>query len=161
MTNTITILAIVVLVGFGVQSAYACTESDVQHWGVVAATPFQSFIHPSLGNWDAGFRNIILELNPDVPIIAGVIAAEKLNEDGWTVLSTGDPITPSDFNLVFLEHYSTICKDGFEQIIGGMLLQPDAMTLALAYGIANSVWMAPLVIGIGAGIYLTKSKWKR
>ena len=46
-------------------------------------------------------------------------------------------------------------------MIGGMLLQPDAMTLALAYTIANSVWMAPLAIGIGAGVYLTKSKWKK
>jgi len=31
MTNTITILAIV-LVGFSVPSAFACTEGNVQHW---------------------------------------------------------------------------------------------------------------------------------
>ena len=57
--------------------------------------------------------------------------------------------------------YSTECINGVQQMIGGMLLQPDAMTLALAYTIANSVWMAPLAIGIGAGVYLTKSKWKK
>jgi len=45
--------------------------------------------------------------------------------------------------------------------VGGFLLQPDDTALFLAYGIANSVWMAPLAIGIGAGIYLTKNKWKR
>jgi len=45
--------------------------------------------------------------------------------------------------------------------IGGLLLQPDTTALFLAYGIANAVWMAPLAIGIGAGVYLTKSKWKR
>jgi len=50
---------------------------------------------------------------------------------------------------------------GLTQMIGRMLIQPDAMTLALAYGITNSIWMAPLAIGIGAGVYLTKSKLKK
>jgi len=46
-------------------------------------------------------------------------------------------------------------------IVGGFLLQPDNVALFLAYGIANAVWMAPLAIGIGAGVYLTKSKLKK
>ena len=46
-------------------------------------------------------------------------------------------------------------------IVGGFLLQPDNVALFLAYGIANAVWMAPLAIGIAAGVYLTKSKWKK
>ena len=46
-------------------------------------------------------------------------------------------------------------------IIGGFLLQPDTTALFLAYGIANAVWMAPLAIGVGAGVYLTKTKLKK
>jgi hypothetical protein len=46
-------------------------------------------------------------------------------------------------------------------IVGGLLLQPNDISLFLAYGIANSFWMAPLAIGVGAGVYLTRTKWKK
>ncbi len=58
--------------------------------------------------------------------------------------------------------FTIICAKVVQNnIIGGMLIQPDNFALFLAYGIANAVWMAPLVIGIGAGVYLTKAKWKK
>jgi len=46
-------------------------------------------------------------------------------------------------------------------IIGGLLLEPDTTALFLAYGIANAIWIAPTMAGLAAGIYLTKNKWKR
>ncbi len=48
-----------------------------------------------------------------------------------------------------------------EITVGGTLIPIDSTSLLLAYGIANSIWMAPLAIGIGAGVYLTKSRWKK
>jgi len=50
---------------------------------------------------------------------------------------------------------------GMDSVIGGLLLQPNDTALFLAYGIANAIWIAPTIAGLGAGIYLTKSKWKR
>lgn len=44
--------------------------------------------------------------------------------------------------------------------VGGMLLLPDTTALFLSYGIANAIWLVPTLAGIGAGIYLTKSKLK-
>jgi hypothetical protein len=62
--------------------------------------------------------------------------------------------------------FNPICKElsiveFLNSIIGGMFLEPDSSALFLAYGIANAFWIAPLAIGVGAGVYLTKSKLKK
>lgn len=46
-------------------------------------------------------------------------------------------------------------------LIGGSLVKPDNTSLLLAYTFVNSWWMLPIAIGIGAGVYLTKSRWNR
>jgi len=43
--------------------------------------------------------------------------------------------------------------------VGGKFLQIDMISILLAYAIVNAVWMAPIGIGIGVGIYLVKRKF--
>ncbi len=42
--------------------------------------------------------------------------------------------------------------------VGGKFLQIDTISILLAYAIVNAVWMAPIGIGIGLGLYLVKRK---
>ena len=51
----------------------------------------------------------------------------------------------------------------YEKIVlcGKGYISTDATAMFLAYGIANAIWIAPTMAGLAAGIYLTKSKWKR
>ena len=168
MTNTITILAIVALVGISVPSAFACSEGNVQHWNNVQITLENSLPHTTEPTLPPGTHILlpIPTMGPELLVndFRDQIVAERLNELGYTQVD-GDPVDVFDIENVDFNPdrvgYSTICKNGVQQMIGGMLLQPDTMTLALAYTITNSIWIAPLAIGAGAGIYLTKSKWKR
>ena len=45
--------------------------------------------------------------------------------------------------------------------IGGEWQSTDTVALFIGYSVLNAYWLAPALTGIGAGIYLTKSKWKR
>jgi len=47
------------------------------------------------------------------------------------------------------------------EIVGGTLLSIDTTTLLLGYGIVNAIWLAPTLAGIGIGVYLVKTKWKK
>ena len=164
MTKIITILAIV-LIGFGIQSAYACAEDDVQHWVNVRAEPstviIESSTHIIRGSFTIPISSEIFEFE-DVFFKV----ADRLNELGYFVSDGGGarPVEVSD--LVITQDaisgpYSTICNDGIFNTVGGMFLQPDATALLIGYAIANSIWMAPIAVGLGAGIYLTKTKWKK
>ena len=169
MTNAITILAIV-LVGFGVQSAYACTEGNIQHW---ASYDFAPQLPPPfiLHNTEPPITfsgSINLPVGPeevlgDVKELQRLV--DKLNSLGYFIMDPVQrPITTDDVLLTGIglpTIFSTICKDGFDQIVGGLFMQPDTTALLIAYGIANAIWLVPTVAGLGAGIYLTKSKWKR
>ena len=42
--------------------------------------------------------------------------------------------------------------------VGGEIIPLDTI-LVLGYSILNSYWMAPVVVGIGIGIYLVKRKF--
>jgi len=161
MTNTITILALIALAGISVPSAFACTEGQIQHWNGIEFFPLQTISGDNLPDLrPQSSYQIIVQVNPNDIIDALALVVEKLNADGYT--DQGFPFTTDSINAAIDQvSYSTICINGVQQMIGGMLLQPDAMTLALAYTIANSIWMAPLAIGAGAGIYLTKNKLKR
>ena len=90
--------------------------------------------------------------------------ADRLNALGYFVDDSNPrPVTGDD--LPFLGAslpifgYSTICKNGIMQVVGGMLLQPDSATLVIAYGIANSIWIVPSVAGIGIAVYLVKRRF--
>jgi len=45
--------------------------------------------------------------------------------------------------------------------IGGEWQSSDTVALFIGYSVLNAYWIAPLAIGAGAGMYLTKSKWKK
>jgi len=47
----------------------------------------------------------------------------------------------------------------FECPVGGTLIPIGKTSLLLAYGELNSWWMAPIVIGIGVGVYLVKRRF--
>jgi len=167
MTNTITILALIAILGISVPSAFACLENDVIHWTNLPVILTNALEHSTEPDISPGrhFWLPIPTTNGEVISTESMIqlAADRLNDIGYT--NNGQPVTSLDVEQIdYLRAsvgYSTICKNGIQQMIGGMLLQPDTMTLALAYGIANSIWMVPLAIGAGAGIYLTKNKLKR
>jgi hypothetical protein len=46
-------------------------------------------------------------------------------------------------------------------VVGGEWQGTDTVALFIGYSVLNAYWLAPTLAGIGAGIYLTKSKWKR
>jgi len=167
MGNKIIILAIV-LVGFGIQSAFACSEENIQHWINVKVDLISGALEHSTGLLRGPFAiPISATMGSEVFELNNMYfkVADRLNELGYFVVDgSGErPVLATDLiilNDALFGPYSTICNDPFMSV-GGVLIQPDTYTLLLAYGIANSVWMAPLAIGIGAGVYLTKSKWKR
>jgi len=47
----------------------------------------------------------------------------------------------------------------FECPVGGTLIPIGKTSLLLAYGELNSWWMAPIVIGVGVGVYLVKRRF--
>jgi len=167
MTNTITILALIALTGISVPSAFACTPQDTIVWDDVFwvasiqplmhnTEPIAEFGHVAIS---FAFPHVVSNESTEQAVV------DQLNNAGYFV-DDGSirPVTVSDIEVIVPgigSFFSSTCANGLSQMIGGMLLQPDAMTLALAYGIVNSIWMAPLAIGIGAGIYLTKNKLKR
>jgi len=162
MTNTITILAIAI-VGLGIPSAYACAPEDVQHWNeirfIYGAVDLVSDTEPELD--ENTFYNIWIQRDGEGISSLRQVLVDQLTALGYVEKLSGDPPTPNRFSLVDAE-YSSFCNDfDIAQIVGGMLIQPDSTAMFLAYGIANAIWLAPTILGLGAGIYLTKNKWKR
>jgi hypothetical protein len=45
--------------------------------------------------------------------------------------------------------------------VGGDWRGTDTVALFIGYSVLNAYWLAPTIAGLGAGIYLTKNKWKR
>jgi len=46
-------------------------------------------------------------------------------------------------------------------VVGGEWQSSDTVALFIGYSVLNAYWLAPLAIGAGAGVYLTKSKLKK
>jgi len=46
-------------------------------------------------------------------------------------------------------------------VVGGEWQGTDTVALFIGYSVLNAYWLAPTLAGLGAGIYLTKNKWKR
>ena len=158
MTNTITILGLIAILGISVPSAFACPEGNIQHWNEFTwSTGVDNFVHATEPTIVEGVAHVtIVEVDDSKTFSILQLLADKLNEQGYVREDNGNPIVPNDINRLGDVLYSTICKDGVQQMIGGMLLQPDATAMFLAYGIANAIWLAPTLAGLGAGIYLTK-----
>ena len=166
MTNTITILAIAVL-AISVPSAFACSEGDIQHWIVIegdlgVASPLEHATEPDISST---FLIPIPTMGSEIISKTSITqkVADRFNQLGYS--QGGGPVEVSDVEvntgLDFTKGYSTICKNGVMEMVGGMLIQPDATAMFLAYGIANAIWIAPTAAGLAAGIYITKTKWKR
>ena len=72
--------------------------------------------------------------------------------EGYRIFFTSLNITTANMVLVCGKVVPTMA-------IGGMLLEPDTTVLVLAYGIVNAFWLAPMLAGIGVGIYLVKRRF--
>jgi len=165
MRKTILILAIAI-VGIGMPSAFACSPEDTINWFSVRVGPNLQLNHeiePSI----TSFTTL------HIPFMGGEvwsddlrdqIIADRFNELGYFVGVEPNtrPVSPNDIGSVDVNgYYSTQCINGVMQVVGGMLLQPDAATLVLAYGIANSIWIVPSVAGIGIAVYLTRNRLQK
>jgi len=148
-----------------IQYAYACEEGDIQHWTNLLITPSRVIEHSTESSMSGQFLLPIPTMGSE--IISNDSTKQKtvdrLNELGYFVdESNPRPVATSDIQSVVLDlrsGYSTICKNGIMQVVGGMLLQPDSATLLIAYGIANSIWIVPSVAGIGIAVYLVKRRF--
>ena len=187
MTKTITILAIVAafVIGFSLQSVSAiespkilntgtasmfigCPVDQIQHWvEFFVSGPDVPLKHDTEITITESFFIVLpisaFEIISNDDIKQRIV--DRLNLLGYFVEDPDPrPVEISDIlsqGIIAEEGFTTICAEvGLSQVIGGLLFQPDSTALFLAYGIANAIWLAPLA-GIGAGIYLTRNKWKR
>jgi len=49
----------------------------------------------------------------------------------------------------------------FASAVGGDWQGTDTVALFIGYSVLNAYWLAPTLAGLAAGIYLTRTKWKR
>ena len=161
MTKTILILAIAIA-GLGTPSAFAgqVTNScdNVEHWNKIAFHMLDTITDDTLPPLLVSqIYELIFQVDPDVVIDPLQLVGDRLVELGYTL--------PNDIRVTaFITdvEYSSFCNDlGLVQTIGGMLLQPDAATLVIAYGIANAIWLVPSVAGIGIAVYLTRNRLQK
>jgi len=73
--------------------------------------------------------------------------------DGWII--DWLPTAPDDEEFDFVIVCGKIVP---MMVIGGLHLETDTTSLLLGYSVLNMYWIAPLVIGIGLGLYLVKRK---
>jgi len=168
MTKIILILAIAIA-GLGIPSAFACEEGDIQFWSNLLGSPnieIQHNTEPSIIG-GGGFLLPLPTMVPEIIVASNLnqLVADRLNALGYFVDDGGvRTVESADVNFALdgtqsaSAGFSTICKNGVMQVIGGMLLQPDTATLVLAYGIANAIWLVPSVAGIGIAVYLTRNR---
>jgi len=163
------LLTISALLGFtqvpnSIQYAYGagCAPEDVQHWNQIQFTfgngNLVSDTEPEL---DENTRyDVWIQRDGNGISIPNQVVAEHLTNLGY-VMTNGNPPQPQFFTIpTDLIQYSSFCNNfGLAQMVGGMFIQPDSTTLLLAYGIANAIWIAPIGIGIGLGIYLVKRRF--
>ena len=45
--------------------------------------------------------------------------------------------------------------------VGGEWQATDTTALIIGYSVLNMYWIAPIGIGIGVGVYLTRNRWQR
>jgi len=88
-----------------------------------------------------------------VNIPAGIQSGKSI-EKGWFGQALNNEVG-KDF---FME-ISIVCARVLPTVsIGGEWIQTDTTSLLLGYAMLNSYWIAPIAVGVGAGIYLTKNK---
>jgi len=70
----------------------------------------------------------------------------------------GNPGAP--FDIPFTD--TTLCLSPSSMMtIGGEWQPTDTTALIIGYSVLNAYWIAPIGIGIGVGVYLTRNRWQR
>ena len=57
--------------------------------------------------------------------------------------------------------YQIVCAKTVTMTVGGLLIPTDTTALIIGYSVLNLYWIAPVGIGIGVGVYLTRNRWKK
>jgi len=109
MTKIIPILAII-LVGFSVQSAYACAPEDIQHWNKITFRLLEDFEHPNLPTLFWGpFYELIVQVDPNEVNNISELVGERFGELGY-VDDNGQIPTKAAIQQHDVE-YSTLCSN--------------------------------------------------
>lgn len=148
--------ALVIPIGFTTSDnvkIYTKTTTFVAPFGV--ETAYQDFCDPGDTIINGYITDFIPPTNNDFNT-GTQFAIKTATQEGFRILFVNDNGPTQD-----VEGTIVCGKVVQNNVIGGFLLQPDTTALFLAYGIANAVWLAPTLAGIGIGVYLTKSKWKK
>jgi len=76
----------------------------------------------------------------------------------WKDVSTASPTSSPFTGILEIEEWPTIHK---KMAVGGELIPLDTTALIIGYSVLNMYWIAPIGIGVGVGIYLTKNRLKK
>ena len=175
MTNTITILAIAVLV-LGPLIIIGSAFAEIVTVGVNPLSGLFVIERDTTTVQIVGFGDATLTLtcNSGETAIGATYKPSLPDTNSFVITTKTFPVIGSDpsawqiqlvndRNLTIDVDVSALCAKVSiaNGAVGGFLLEPDSTALFLAYGIANAIWIAPTMAGLAAGIYLTKNKWKR
>jgi len=128
-----------------------CLDGD---WLYDAGLPFSMTAEP-LADFEATSQ-IGVGNSKDIHESPSVITVSKLI--GYDVTPKRNGIQQFDITVVT----SILClSPSTFQTVGGEWQATDTTALIIGYSVLNMYWIAPIAIGIGAGIYLTRNRLQK
>jgi len=94
---------------------------------------------------------IIFENNPGILQHSIIIGADVTPEQIGAFQLFDIPVTVTGLCL----------SPSSSMTVGGEWQPTDTTALLIGYSVLNAYWMAPVGIGIGVGVYLTRNRWQR
>ena len=76
------------------------------------------------------------------------------------VISGGGPNPVAPSNIPFTVTILCLSPSSL-MTVGGEWQATDTTALIIGYSVLNAYWIAPIGIGIGVGVYLTRNRWQR
>jgi len=166
-------------IGFGGSQVYEISREAILRQGETATEEFRLFclegdtLYIARGTpnneifttLEAGteFRGLATPLDPQggqtslangAPHIGAIFRGEITDAE------TLEPIpSPGDF----MTKATIIClsPSSLLNAVGGEWHATDTTALIIGYSVLNMYWIAPIGIGIGVGVYLTRNRWQR
>ena len=155
-------------IGFGGSQVYESSETTVFPIGTQSSPPVS--IRCMDGDWmmNVGLNPSveITSVDPEGQIVTFSGSVNFIQESGPYPKTVGIDTTLSLQSLQLFDVEATVTILCFNQSplsnpVGGEWQSSDTVALFIGYSVLNAYWLAPLAIGAGAGMYLTKSKWKK
>jgi len=109
-----------------------------------------------------------IDAPPETPVFIGFVSSQpfdtvEIREDGTPVGMTSEALFALGCENDYMSKILTaemIDSDGSIPV-GGELIPLDTTALIIGYSVLNAYWLAPIAIGIGAGIYLTRNRLQK